>query len=359
MAEISINGRLVGQKHSPYLIAEMSGNHNQSFDQAISILDAAVRTGADAIKLQLYTADILTLDCANNDFSINNPDSPWNGKSLHELYQEAHTPKDWVEELFKEAKKRKIDCFSSVFDESSVDFLEDIGASAYKIASFENNHIPLIRKVARTKKPLIISTGASSEEEIEEAVENAREAGCIELALLKCTSDYPATISDSNISSIPYLRDKFRCVVGLSDHTLGIGVAIGSVALGASIVEKHFITSRDLGGVDSTFSADEDEFKILVKEAKIAWEAIGKVTFSLSDAEKKSLAFKRSIYACDTIKKGDVFTKDNIRIVRPGYGLHPRYFHDLIGKTCQRDLDFGDRLDHFFLDGKSANLDNL
>mgnify|MGYP001392982644 CR=1 FL=1 len=349
MAEISINGRKIGGNHSPYIIAEMSGNHNQSFEQAISILDAAVRVGADAIKLQTYTADTLTLNCSSEDFVIKNDDSPWNDKSLYDLYEEAHTPWEWVEQIFDEAKKRNIECFSSVFDESSVGFLENIGVSAYKIASFENNHIPLIRKVAGTKKPLIISTGASSEIEIEEAVENAREAGCVELAILKCTSDYPAKISDSNISSIPYLLDKFQCVVGLSDHTLGIGVAVGSIALGAAIVEKHFITSRELGGVDSAFSADEDEFQMLVRETKNAWEAIGKTTFELSDGEKKSLMFKRSIYACKAIRKGDTFTQDNIRIVRPGYGLHPRHYNDLIGKICHKDLETGDRIDSSFL----------
>lgn len=349
MAEISINGRAIGSQHSPYIIAEMSGNHNQSFDQAISILDAAVRVGADAIKLQTYSADTLTLNCSGDDFVINNDDSLWNGKSLYDLYEQAHTPWDWVEGITKEARKRNIECFSSVFDESSVDFMENIGTSAYKIASFENNHIPLIRKAASTKKPLIISTGASSEDEIQEAVDNAREAGCVDLALLKCTSDYPAKVSETNLSAIPYLRDKFKCVVGLSDHTLGIGVAIGSVGFGASIIEKHFITSRDLGGVDSAFSADENEFQMLVREAGNVWQAIGKPSFDLSASEKKSLMFKRSIYASHAIKKGEVFSEDNIRIVRPGYGLHSRHFADLIGKTCKRDLEYGERLDSSFL----------
>ena len=264
---------------------------------------------------------------------------------MYDLYEVAYTPWDWFEKITTEALKLNIECFSSVFDETGVDFLEDLGVAAYKIASFENNHIPLIRKVAATKKPLIISTGASSEDDITETVENAREAGCVDLALLKCTSSYPAEASDSNLSCIPFLREKFQCVVGLSDHTLGIGAALGGIALGASIIEKHFIVSRDQGGVDSQFSADEKEFCLMVREIENVWQAMGKPTLELSEAEQNSLMFKRSIYACKHIKKGEVFSKSNLRVVRPGYGLHPRYFEEIIGKTCIKELEPGDRLD--------------
>ena len=353
VSEIAINGRKIGRLHSPYIIAEMSGNHNQTLDQALSILDAAANIGADAIKLQTYTADTLTLDSPRRDFIISDENSLWSGKSLYELYREAYTPWDWIELIFTEARKRNIDCFSSIFDEGSIDFLENLNAPAYKISSFENNHIPLIRKAAATKKPLIISTGASSEANITEAVENAREAGCTELALLKCTSDYPAAIADSNLSCIPYLRDKYNCVIGLSDHTLGIAAAIGGVALGASIVEKHFIVSRDQGGVDSSFSADKAELKQIVRDAKNVWGAIGKPDIHISEREVASLMYKRSIYACQQIKKGEIFTVNNIRIIRPGFGLHPRHYTELIGTVCHSDLTAGDRLDISFLTGGS------
>lgn len=345
MACFSINNQMIGDSFSPYIIAEMSGNHNHSMEQAIAILDAAVRVGANAIKLQCYTADTVTLDSRQSDFYIEDPDSLWCGRYLYELYEEAHTPWDMVEEIYKEADKRNLVCFSSVFDESSVDFMESLGAPAYKIASFENNHFPLIRKAAKTKKPLIISTGTASEEEVEEAVEVAREAGCDDLALLKCTSDYPAKMSDSNVSCIPYMKTKFDCVVGLSDHTLGISAAVAGVALGASIIEKHFIVSRTLGGVDSAFSADEEEFFLLVHECIGAYESVGRPTFETSSREQNAVKFKRSIYASKSIKEGETLTRENIRIVRPGLGLHPRFYDEILGTRSKKNIDFGEPLD--------------
>jgi len=350
MSHFRINNREIGPGMPPYVIAEMSGNHNQSFDQAIAILDAAVRAGASALKLQIYTADTLTIDSDKSDFFINNNDSIWKGNTLYKLYESAYTKWDWIASIMVAAADRGIDCFSSVFDESSIDFMENLNVCAYKIASFENNHIPLIRKAASTKKPLIISTGMATYDEIQEAVDNAREAGCVDLALLKCTSDYPATISESNISAIPYLKEKFSCEVGLSDHTLGIGVAIASIGIGGTIIEKHFTTSREVQSVDSTFSADEDEFTLLVRSANEAADSIGSSVLGISEGEKKSIQFRRSIYASKPIKSGEKLTEENIRIIRPGYGLHPRYYSYLIGRISHKDLDAGDRIDDSFID---------
>lgn len=341
-SSFSINGRQIGTGLNPYIIAEMSGNHNNSYEQAVSILHAAAACGVDALKLQTYTPNTITLKSCNADFTINNPNSLWYGKTLYDLYAEAHTDWDWVSRLFAEAKKIGLTCFSSVFDESAVDFLEDIGSPAYKISSFENNHIPLIKKAAKTGKPLIISTGASSLDEIDEAVETARAAGCKQLAILKCTSEYPADPAASNLLAIPFLRERFGCEVGLSDHTKGVGAAIASVAMGGSIIEKHFIIDRDNGGVDAAFSANKFEMEMLVRESIVASISRGGVNFQLSEAEALSKQFKRSIYAASRIKKGELFTKENIRIVRPGYGLHPRYFEALIGTKAKSDYEFAD-----------------
>ena len=340
----SIKGRPIGIGEPPYVIAEMSSNHNQSFSQAIAIVDAAKRAGAHALKLQTYTADTLTLDHPGPDFLIDDPNSLWNGRNLHELYSCAYTDWNWVAQIFEYAEEIGIDCFSSAFDDTSVDFLEDIGACAYKIASFENVHLPLIRKAASTGKPLIISTGLASEIEIDEAVENAREAGCRDLIRLKCTSDYPADPADSNLRTLPYLAERYGCVVGLSDHTLGIGVAIASIALGASVIEKHFTTSRDKDGVDSSFSTDEAEMALLVAETDRVARALGEIKFGPSENEETSLQFRRSIYAVCDIKKGDVLSPENIRIIRPGYGLHPRHYDSLIGNRADKDYVKGDRL---------------
>lgn len=345
MTTFKINGRPIGCNHPPFVIAEMSGNHNNSFEQALAILRAAALAGADAIKLQAYSADTITIKANNEDFLISNPDSLWDGRTLYELYQEASTDWDWIKSLMLEAEKLDLICFASVFDETAVDFMEDIGAVAYKIASFENNHIPLIKKVASTRKPLIMSTGTASEDEVRESVEVAREAGCRQLALLKCTSDYPADPAESNISTIPYMRELFGCEVGLSDHTMGVGVPIASVALGATIIEKHFITDRNLGGVDAPFSADEAEMSLLVDQCINAWKSLGKPSFELSKREASNTQFRRSIYAVADIKEGEVLTSENIRVIRPGYGMHPRYYEELLGTISRRSFKFGEPLD--------------
>ncbi len=343
---VEIDGTLVGVNYSPYIIAEMSGNHNQSFDQAKSIIQEAKLCGVNAIKLQLYKPDTITLKCNSNDFLIQNNKSLWNNRYLYDLYEEAHTRWEWVDEIFSICAELGITCFSSVFDESAIDFLEDRNTVAYKIASFENNHIPLIRKAASTKKPIIISTGCSSLEEIEEAVENARDAGCKKLILLKCTSDYPADVCDTNLRNIPFLKNKFKCEVGLSDHTLGVSISLGSIGYGACLIEKHFTLSRKLKGVDSEFSANKEEMKFIVNETKNIWKARGKLDFEISESEKKSRQFKRSIYISKDLKKGEKFSKENIKVVRPGYSIHPRYYENLLGKKSSKNYKLGDRLDN-------------
>ena len=293
---IEIAGRPIGAEHPPFVIAEMSGNHNQSLDRALAIVDAAAQAGAHAIKLQTYTADTMTLDVRGGSFEINDPDSLWSGKNLHDLYKQAYTPWEWHKPIMERARELGLICFSSPFDETAVDFLEDLGAPAYKIASFENNHLPLIKKAASTGKPLIISTGMASLGELDDAVRTARDAGCTDLILLKCTSTYPATPANTNIRTIPHLREMFGCQVGLSDHTMGVGVAVASVALGSTVIEKHFTLSRAEGGVDSAFSLEPPELAALVKESARGWQALGQVRYGPTEAELKSLQFRRSIY---------------------------------------------------------------
>jgi pseudaminic acid synthase len=339
MTSFNIKNRPIGIDNPPFVIAEMSGNHNNSFEQALGIVHAAAKTGADAVKLQTYTADTITINAESDDFVISNPDSLWTRRTLYDLYDEASTDWEWIKQIMAEAEKLDLICFSSVFDETSVDFMEDLNAGAYKIASFENNHLPLIRKAASTGKPIIISTGTASEDEIHEAVEAARNGGCMQLALLKCTSDYPADPAASNLMTIPHMKETFECEVGLSDHTLGIGVPVASVALGATIIEKHFITDRNLGGVDAAFSADISEMSQLVAEATNAWKALGSVSFDLSENEQRNTQFKRSIYAVASIKAGEPFSPENIRVIRPGYGLHPRYY------DAHRNFVFGEPVD--------------
>ena len=321
--------------NKPFIIAEMSGNHNQSLDRALEIIDAAANAGVDAIKLQTYTADTLTLKGA---YTITDKKSLWHDRDLYDLYQEAHTPWEWHKALFDRAKERRIICFSTPFDETAVDFLETLGNPIYKIASFEVNHIPLLKYIAQTGKSVIMSTGASTLAEIEEAVSTLRENGCKDLTLLKCTSTYPATPENTNLLTIPHLKQLFDCKVGLSDHTLGIGVAIASVALGATVIEKHFCLSRAEGGVDSAFSMEPHEMKMLVEEAERASLALGKISYGVLEAEKNSRMFKRSIYASKDIKAGEVFTKENIKVIRPGDGLHPRFYGELLGKTATADI---------------------
>ena len=334
----------IGWRQKPFVIAEMSGNHNQSLEKALSIIDAAADSGAHAIKLQTYTADTLTINVAHNEFFIADPKSLWKGRNLYELYQEAHTPWEWHPTLFERAKARDMLCFSTPFDETSVDFLEEMDVPAYKIASFENNHLPLLRKVARTGKPVIMSTGISMLADIEIAVKTLRENGCRDLILLKCTSTYPAMPDNTNLTTIPHMADLFDCHVGLSDHTLGIGVSVAAVALGARVIEKHFTVSRAEGGVDAAFSLEPHEFKMLVEETERAFLGLGKITYGILEDERKSLAFKRSIYVVEDMKAGEVFNKSNIRIIRPGLGISPGYFDTMLGKVVNKDVRKGTAL---------------
>ncbi|MDR1757208.1 MAG: pseudaminic acid synthase [Culturomica sp.] len=322
----------------PFIIAEMSGNHNQSLERALAIVDAAAESGVQALKLQTYTADTMTMPGV---YTIHDPKSLWNGRGLYDLYQEAHTPWEWHKPVYDRAKEKGLICFSTPFDETAVDFLETLDNPIYKIASFEVNHIPLLKYVARTGKPVILSTGASTLAEIEEAVNTLRENGCTDLTLLKCTSTYPATPENTNLLTIPHLKQLFDCKVGLSDHTLGIGVSVASVALGATVIEKHFSLSRAEGGVDSAFSMEPQEMKMLVEEVNRAYLALGKVSHDVLEAEKNSRIFKRSVYASKEIKAGEVFTKENVKVIRPADGLHPRYFFDILGKKAKADITKG------------------
>jgi len=329
----------------PFIIAEMSGNHNQSLERALQIIEEATKTGVQAIKLQTYTADTITM---KDVYTINDKKSLWYGRDLYDLYQEAYTPWEWHKTLFEKAKECGIECFSTPFDESAVDLLEKLGNPVYKIASFEVNHIPLLKYVAQTGKPVIMSVGASTLDEIKEAVGTLRENGCSDLTLLKCTSTYPATPENTNLLTIPHLKQLFDCNVGLSDHTLGIGVAIASIALGAMVIEKHFCLSRAEGGVDSAFSMEPQEMKMLVEEINRAFLSLGKISYEISEAEENNRIFKRSIYASKNIKAGEIFTKDNIKVIRPGDGLHPRYYDKLIGTIAKFDISEGVPIKNYF-----------
>ena len=333
----------VGSK--PFIIAEMSGNHNQSLERALEIVEVAARTGAHAIKLQTYTADTMTLDLKEREFFISDDKSPWKGQSLYELYKTAHTPWDWHQPIFDCAKKLGLICFSTPFDETSVNFLEKLRSPAYKIASFENTDIPLVQRVASTGKPLIISTGMATLEELDESVNAARQAGCKDLILLKCTSTYPATPENSNLLTLPHLKERYGCEVGLSDHTLGIGVAVASVALGATVIEKHFTLKRSDGGVDSAFSMEPAEMNQLVEETGRAWESLGKAYIGPTEAEKSSITFRRSLYIVKNLKAGDVLTKENVRAIRPGLGLPPKHFDQILGKKIKSSVKMGTALD--------------
>ncbi len=338
---MKIAGRQVGRGAAPLVIAEMSGNHNQSLERALQIVDAAAAAGAHALKIQTYTADTMTLDLSEREFRIDDDQSLWNGKSLYQLYQEAYTPWEWHQPIFERARRHGMIGFSSPFDESAVDFLEGLGVPCYKIASFENTDIPLIRKVASTGKPMIISTGMATMEELDESVAAARKAGARDIVLLKCTSTYPATPEDTNILTIPDMRERFGCEVGLSDHTMGIGVAVASVALGACALEKHFTLRRADGGVDSAFSLEPEELQSLVVETERAWRSLGAVRYGATEKEKKSLAFRRSLYITQDLKAGDVLTRGNVRAIRPGLGLPPKHLDSILGKTIKRDAPRG------------------
>lgn len=344
MKDVKIGKYLIGDSHKPFIIAEMSGNHNQSLEKALAIVDAVAQTGAHALKLQTYTADTLTINVSHGEFNISDPKSLWNNRNLYELYQEAHTPWEWHQAIFDRAKEKGIMCFSTPFDDSAVDFLEELGVEAYKVASFENNHLPLLRKIAQTGKPVIMSTGISTLADIEIAVKTLRENGCKDLVLLKCTSTYPATPENTNLKTIPHLAELFNCHAGLSDHTHGIGVSIASVALGCRVIEKHFTVNRAEGGVDATFSMEPAEFKMLVDESERAFLALGKVTYGIMEDEKKSLTFKRSIYIVEDMKAGDEFTINNIRIIRPGLGMAPKYFETMLGKRVNSNVKRGTAL---------------
>ncbi|WP_458232751.1 pseudaminic acid synthase [Roseateles sp. P5_E8] len=336
-----IADRSIGPGHRPYLIAEMSGNHNQSLDRALAIVDAAADSGADAVKLQTYTADTMTLNVRSAGFVIEDKNSLWAGRQLYDLYKEAYTPWEWHGPIMERAASHGMHCFSSPFDESAVDFLESLNVPAYKIASFECTDLPLIRKVASTGKPMIISTGMASLGEVDEAVRTARASGAKDIILLKCTSTYPATPENTNISTIPHMRDAFGTLVGLSDHTMGVGVSVASVALGACLIEKHFTLARADGGVDSSFSLEPAEFRQLRTETERAWQGVGTVTYGGTVAEEKSRMFRRSLYIAQDLKAGDVLTKDNLRVVRPGFGLPPKFYEVALGHRVGRDMPAG------------------
>ena len=336
--DIQIAHRRIGSGHAPFVIAEMSGNHNQSLERALEIVDAAAKAGAHALKIQTYTADTMTLDLKRDEFFIADPNSLWKGNSLYDLYKQAYTPWEWHKPIFERAQQQGMIAFSSPFDFTAVDFLESLDAPCYKIASFENIDLPLIRRVAATGKPLIISTGMASVAEIDEAVQAARGAGCKDLILLKCTSSYPATPENTNLATIPHLRGLFGCQIGLSDHTMGVGAAVASVALGATVVEKHFTLRRADGGVDSAFSLEPEELTQLVVETERARLAMGQVHYGLTASEEKSKVFRRSLYITQDLKAGDELTPANLRAIRPGLGLPPKYYERLLGKRVARDV---------------------
>lgn len=338
---MKIGNRSVGADDRPFVIAEMSGNHNQDLDRAMAIVEAAADAGVHAIKLQTYTADTMTLDIAEGEFFIADDKSLWKGESLYTLYQKAHTPWEWHRPIFKRCKELGVICFSTPFDTTAVDFLEELDVPCYKIASFENTDLPLIRKVAATGKPVIVSTGMASVAELDETVNALREGGCEDFVLLKCTSSYPASSDNTNIRTIPHLSQLFNCQVGLSDHTMGIGVAIASVALGATVIEKHFTLRRADGGVDAAFSLEPEELKSLVIETERAWKSLGDVKYGAIDDEKKSMQFRRTLYVAKDLKAGDVLTSENLRAIRPGRGLPPKYFDILLGKKVNQSVKKG------------------
>jgi pseudaminic acid synthase len=339
--EFEVSGHFIGPGRPPFIIAEMSGNHNQSLERALAIVDAAAKTGAHALKIQTYTAETMTLDLDEGEFFISDPNSLWKGTSLYKLYQEAHTPWEWHKPIFDRCRDHGMIGFSTPFDASAVDFLEDLEVPLYKIASFENTDLPLIRKVAATGKPMIISTGMATVAELDETVRAARAAGCRDLVLLKCTSTYPATPENTNIITIPHMRDLFNCQIGLSDHTMGIGVSVASVALGATVIEKHFTLNRADGGVDSTFSMEPDELKALVTESGRAALALGHISYGATEKEAKSLLFRRSLYVVNDLKAGDVLSPENLRCIRPGLGLPPKYYEEVLGCRVRADVRKG------------------
>ena len=331
----------IGKAYRPFIIAEMSGNHNQSLERALEIVEAAARSGAHMLKLQTYTSDTMTLNVTSGEFFISDEKSLWKGNNLYDLYKIAYTPWEWHGPIMQRAKELGMLCFSTPFDDSAVDFLETLDVPAYKIASFENADLPLIRKVAATGKPMIISTGMASLAELDETVRTIRAAGCEQFVLLKCTSTYPATPENTNVLTIPHMRELFGCEVGLSDHTMGVGASVAAVAHGATVIEKHFTLRRADGGVDSAFSLEPEELKMLVVETERAWQSLGGIFYGPTEAEKASLQFRRSLYIAEDVQAGTELTAENLRIVRPGLGLPPKYYDVLLGRKVNQDLKKG------------------
>jgi pseudaminic acid synthase len=344
MNMIKIADYQVGNESRPFIIAEMSGNHNRSLEKALAIVDAAAGAGAHALKLQTYTADTMTLKTDHDDFKILDKNSLWFGRHLYDLYEEAHTPWEWHEAIFTRAKQHGLICFSTPFDETAVNFLEKLNVPAYKIASFENTDVRLLRKVAGTGKPVIVSTGMANLQELQLMTQTLRNAGCNNFILLKCTSAYPASPLDANLKTIPHLAEMLDCQVGLSDHTMGIGVPIAAVALGATVIEKHFCLSRKEGGVDADFSLEPAELKLLVEETHRAWQSLGKVNYQQSEVEEKSKQFRRSIYFVKDMKIGEEITEECIRCIRPGFGLEPKFWESIIGKKVSTNIPRGERV---------------
>ncbi len=335
---INLGGQYIGASHPPLVIAEMSGNHEQSLAKAMEIVEAAAKAGAHALKLQTYTADTMTIDVSTGEFFIDDPKSLWQGQSLYQLYQKAYTPWEWHEQIFKRCRELGLLAFSTPFDATAVDFLEDLAVPFYKISSFENTDLPLIRKVAATGKPMLISTGMATKDELAETVAAARDAGCHDLVLLKCTSTYPATPTNSNITTITDMQREFGCQVGISDHTLGVGVSVAAVALGAVVIEKHFTLDRSAGGVDADFSLEPAELATLVSESRRAWQGLGQVSYGATEAEKVSLKHRRSLYIVADIAAGEVLSEANVRAIRPGLGLPPKHLAEVMGRRANRDL---------------------
>ena len=328
--------------NKPFIIAEMSGNHNKSLERALKIVEAAASSGVDALKLQTYTADSITINCRNEEFLISEEGNLWKGENLYDLYVKASTPYEWHKPIFDRCKELGLICFSTPFDLTAVDFLEELNCPIYKIASYENADFPLLKRIAQTKKPIIMSLGMLNLDEIKQSVKVLTDNGCEDLTLLKCTSEYPAIFEDLNLLTISDLKKHFPdCKIGLSDHTTGIGASIAAVALGAEVIEKHFTVSRADGGVDSAFSIEPAEMKQLVEECNNVYKSIGKVSYELSEKEKEGLKYKRSLYVVKEIKKGEKFTSENIRSIRPSLGLDTRYYEEILGKTANTDLAFG------------------
>jgi len=340
---ITIDKIQIGKKLKPMIVAEMSGNHNQSLDKALQIVEEVAKTGAHALKIQTYTADTLTIDKKDGDFFLGDKNSLWYGMSMYELYQQAHTPWEWHQSIFERCRELGLLCFSSPFDETAVDFLEELDCPCYKIGSTENTDFNLLKKVAKTGKPLIISTGMATVSDLGEIVSTVRKAGCKDLVLLKCTAAYPAKASDANLLTIPNMSNMLNCHIGLSDHTLGTGVAVASVAIGAVVIEKHFTISRKDKGVDTEFSMEPHEFKQMVIDTEVAWSALGEIRYEATNNENRNLS-RRSLYIVKDMKKGEIISKKNVRSIRPGYGLPVKFFDDVLGMKVTKDVLRGTRL---------------